>query len=206
MHESLNYKQTVKNAFQRHYDENSDVWSNDIGMRVLPLLVQGKLNLNKENRILDIGCGSGADALIYSQFCKNVIGVDICHHSSWNEIQSNISNVMFKRTDYFEFYDEHPFDVIVDNGCMHHQLKEDLPAYLNKIRSSLTPGGCFVASTFCDYAKPSYIDDFNRIHHYFTNDEINEYINNALLKVIDTILIYRPKYNNYYRISFCVTQ
>lgn len=206
MYNSKNYKQTVKNAFQRHYDENSDVWTHDIGMRVLPLLVQGKLNINKGHRVLDIGCGSGADALVYSQLCKEVIGVDICHHSDWNEIQNNTDNINFKDTDYINFSNDLPFDVIVDNGCLHHQLKDDLSAYLKKIRLSLTPGGYFVASTFCDHIKSSYIDDFNRIHHYFTNDEINEHLNNAALRVIDTIFIYRPKYNNYYRISFCSTQ
>lgn len=192
----------MKTAFQRHYEEQSDVWTTDIGMRILPLLVEGKLNLQSHFRLLDIGCGSGADTMIYSPLCEKVIGVDICQHYSWEAIQKRTPNIRFVCADFLEFTSVDKLNIIVDNGCFHHQSREAIPGYLEKVRSLLTSDGSFIISTFCDADRKTYTDDYQRIHHYFTTEELGELLAQSGFVITDTIMIYRPKYNNYYRITF----
>jgi len=200
---SQRYSSVIKEAFQRHYDEKSDVWTADIGMRVLPLLIEGKLRMKSHYRLLDIGCGTGEDALIYSSLCAQVTGVDICQHSCWDTVKKACGNVNFYCTDFMEFNNDDGFNVIVDNGCLHHQTSDEIPAYLRKVRSSLTHNGCFVASTFYDPDKHTYTDGYCRIHHYFSTEELDEKFIAAGFKIMDSVMIYRPKYQNYYRITFC---
>lgn len=102
-----------------------------------------------------------------------------------------------------EFNNDDGFNVIVDNGCLHHQTSDEIPAYLRKVRSSLTHNGFFVASTFYDPDKHTYTDGYCRIHHYFSTEELDEKFIAAGFKIMDSVMIYRPKYQNYYRITFC---
>ncbi|MNE38358.1 cyclopropane fatty acyl phospholipid synthase [compost metagenome] len=161
------------------------------------------MRLKSHYRLLDIGCGTGEDALIYSPLCAQVTGVDICQHSCWDTVKSTCGNLHFHCTDFMEFNDDNDFNVIVDNGCLHHQTSDEIPTYLNKVRSSLTHDGCFVSSTFYDPDKLTYTDDYCRIHHYFSIEDLDEKFDAAGFQVTDSIMLYRPKYQNYYRITFC---
>lgn len=39
--EAANYQDILTRAFNHHYNSETDVWTQDIGMRILPLLVKG---------------------------------------------------------------------------------------------------------------------------------------------------------------------
>lgn len=86
------------------------------------ILVDEILNLNcKKERILDIGCGSGAISLALAenlQFSK-VFGIDISEKavelSKKNKKKLGIRNVKFILSDMFSNLDEKKFDIIVSN-------------------------------------------------------------------------------------------
>lgn len=197
------YNNKIKNAFKRHYSENSDVWTTDIGMRILPLLIQGKLRLSSDSKILDIGCGSGDDAIIYCTICEEVTGIDIHEHTQWVNLHANYSNIHFYNDNFLNYKKDVKYDVIVDNGCFHHQEETQWLSWLNKVYTLLKSNGYFVLSTFCDDNQNSYIDGYQRQHHYFSDLKLESLLKNASFSIIDTIYIYRPKYKNYYRIQFC---
>ena len=203
MRVSENYHSVIEKAFQRHYSEQSDVWTTDIGMRVLPLLIQGQLRLSAESRVLDIGCGSGLDTLVYGDLSQQVTGVDIFDHPEWRQIENTHSHIRFIHGNFLSCPLEGPYDVIIDNGCFHHQTEESLAHYLAKIHHLLPAHGHFVLSTFSDRLKSTYIDDYQRIHHYFSDEALSAILTEARFTILMTLFIYRPKYGNYYRISFC---
>ncbi|WP_431224302.1 class I SAM-dependent methyltransferase [Serratia sp. L9] len=203
MQTSDNYAMTIAKAFHRHYTEQSDVWTGDIGMRILPLLIQGKLRLSGNGRILDIGCGSGQDTHVYSPLSLGVTGVDIYAHPEWKAISGHYDNVNFYHGDFLSCPLNGHYQVIVDNGCFHHQKEESWAEYLEKAHQFLSPQGHFILSTFCDDRKPTYQDSYARIHHYFSDDQLADILNRAGFHVVETTYIYRPTHENYYRISFC---
>ncbi|WCG82318.1 class I SAM-dependent DNA methyltransferase [Pectobacterium sp. A5351] len=199
---SKDYNMVIEQAFQQHYTEQSDVWTTDIGMRILPLLIQGKLRLSEHSRVLDIGCGSGLDTLIYSELSSQVTGIDIYAHPEWQSIQEQFYNITFYRANFLQ----HPideYDLVIDNGCFHHQANENLLTYLLKVKEILSDNGHFVLSTFYDPTTLTYVDNYERIHHYFSDQDIEQRLNSAGFNIMDTIYIYRKRYKNYYRISFC---
>ncbi|MEQ9899754.1 class I SAM-dependent methyltransferase [Pectobacterium punjabense] len=199
---SKDYNMVIEQAFQQHYTEQSDVWTTDIGMRILPLLIQGKLRLSGHCRVLDIGCGSGLDTLIYSELSSQVTGIDIYDHPEWWSIQEKFDNITFYRANFLQ----HPideYDLVIDNGCFHHQANENLLTYLLKVKEILSDNGHFILSTFYDPATLTYVDNYERIHHYFSDQDIEQKLNSAGFNIMDTVYIYRKRYKNYYRISFC---
>lgn len=203
MQVSDNYNSIIKKAFHRHYTESSDVWTNDIGMRTLPLLIQGKLRLSRKERILDIGCGSGLDSHIYSPLSSGFTGVDIYAHSEWKEIETKYNNVTFYQNDFLSCPLDGHYDIIVDNGCLHHQTNDTFSSYLNKIYKHLSSDGYLVLSTFYDNTKQTYTDNYKRIHHYFSDEQLTSLLNKTGFSIVETMYIYRPTYDNYYQISFC---
>lgn len=46
--EAENYQDILTRAFNHHYNNETDVWTQDIGMRILPLLVKGELRFNPQ--------------------------------------------------------------------------------------------------------------------------------------------------------------
>ncbi len=201
--EAANYQDILTRAFNHHYNSETDVWTQDIGMRILPLLVKGKLRFGPETRLLDIGCGSGLDVGVYSPQCLSVEGVDLFAHPEWPKSEAVFKNVEFKHGDFLNLALEGDYHIIVDNGCFHHQQQSDWPAYLVKIGRLLRETGTLVLSTFCDDKRTSYTDDNQRIHHYFTDEEFAGLLQENHFKIVDNLYIYRPRYDNYYRISFC---
>ncbi|HFO2533758.1 TPA: cyclopropane-fatty-acyl-phospholipid synthase family protein [Yersinia enterocolitica] len=201
--EPENYQDILTRAFNQHYNTETDVWTQDIGMRILPLLVKGKLRFGPETRLLDIGCGSGEDIPIYCALCKEVIGIDIYAHPQWETLSTRYTNLNFHHGDFLSYEAEGQYRLVVDNGCFHHQDEANWLAWLTKIQQLLTKDGHFVLSTFCDDNQISYTDGYQRQHHYFSDKRLEELLSFAGFSVTDTIYIYRPKYANYYRISFC---
>ncbi|MDR0806725.1 MAG: class I SAM-dependent methyltransferase [Enterobacteriaceae bacterium] len=198
------YQDILKHAFNLHYINKSDVWTRDIGMRILPLLVKGRLRFGTETRILDIGCGSGLDAQIYSSLCHSVVGIDLFSHPEWIDIMKNFNNVTFKNGDFLSMDKlSENYHIIIDNGCFHHQQASDWSVYLAKIEQLLNVTGTLVLSTFFDEQSATYIDSNQRIHHYLSNKDLINLMQKYNFRVIDNIYIYRQHHDNYYRISFC---
>ncbi len=197
------YIAVLQNAFNKHYHEGSDVWSDDPEMRVVPSLIQGQLKLPATTIALDIGCGIGWDTDYFSRIYQQATGIDLYQHENWVTLQKKRLNVAFYQTGYFEFDPGQSFDLILDNGCFHHQHPEHYQAYLDKVTTMLAAGGWYAISTFKNDTKTKYWDPNGRLHRYFTDVEFSETLEQANLKVHHEIDIYRAVHQDYYRLSLC---
>jgi cyclopropane fatty-acyl-phospholipid synthase-like methyltransferase len=197
------YQQVLSNAFSKHYKDDSDVWTDHIEARIIPFLIKGQIRFNSQSNVLDIGCGQGNDLEVYSPIVNRVDGVDLFRHNYWDSVSNEFSNVNFHYGDFLSINLPSTYNLIVDNGCFHHQHHSNWQAYLNKIRKIIADDGDFVVSTFADENTLTYQDENNRIHHYLTDNELEEIMHKYDFTIVNNIFIYRPKFDNYLRVSFC---
>lgn len=197
------YLAVIKRAYRKHYLEQSDVWTNDPQMRCFPALVQGSVKLAPAARVIDVGCGAGRDVEYFAGLCALVTGLDIYRHDYWDTVSQEHANARFYCTDLLSFSADEKHDLVIDNGCFHHQHPDQLSAYLRKIVSILKNDGCFALSTFKNAAIDEFVDGNGRLHKYFTDAELHKILSTAGFGIFKELDIYRANKKDYYRLSFC---
>lgn len=107
--------------------------------------------LSSEDRLLEVGCGTGGTAIAHAPYVAHVDGVDISPRMiehAWSRLQENpVENVSFEVASLEEVSAETPYDVVLAMSLLH--LLRNREAALARIRSLVKPGGYFVSSTAC---------------------------------------------------------
>jgi len=196
------YLGVLRDAFAKHYREESDEWTRDPAMRVFPALVQGYLKLPESSRVLDIGCGCGADVEYLSRLFSQVTGVDLFGHEDWIAISARRRNAAFQAIPFLAFNADQTFDLALDNGCLHHQHPDEYIDYLGHIARLLVPEGFLALSTFRNDAQDTFIDGNGRRHRYFRDHELHELLNAAGFEIMHEDDIYRIAKGDYYRLTY----
>lgn len=111
-----------------------------------------KSYLSSEDRVLDIGCGTGTQCDELSGNVKHVIGIDISSKllaiAEIRKGERGIENVEFLQTTVFDKrFDSGSFSVITAFYVLH--FHEDLDQVFQRIHELLKPGGLFVSETVC---------------------------------------------------------
>ena len=107
--------------------------------------------LDPNDRVLEIGCGTGGTAINLAPSVSSITATD----SSIGMIRiargklgaSAPSNVAFEMRDAVQPARETQFDAVLAFSLLH--LIEDIPAVLASIRKQLRTGGLFVSKTVC---------------------------------------------------------
>lgn len=83
-------------------------------------IVQKFLNaglINRESKVLDIGCGSGQLAIEHAKVVKEVVGIDFSDkmlaHGKENSRKEGLKNIEFILSDWENFNIEKPFDFVI---------------------------------------------------------------------------------------------
>ncbi len=197
------YFATMTNAYAAHYGHNTDEWTRDIQMRCVPSLIQGLLKLPASIRALDVGCGRGDDVDYFASIYSYVVGIDICWQSEWQHVLSRRNNVRFECSDLMSLRSGPPFDLILDNGCFHHQHPDVYDAYLAAVARRMHSESSFVLLTFKDSSPHQHIDPQGRLHRYFDTKELHVLMTRLGLSVINEVDLYRIAKGDYYRLTFC---
>ena len=102
--------------------------------------------------VLDLGCGTGLELTYY--FAQNptakITGIDLSR-GMLNTLQSKFADrcVTLICGSYFDVpFGEACFDGAVSVESLHHFTKEAKRALYAKLRSALTPGGCFILTDY----------------------------------------------------------
>ncbi|MDX1902329.1 MAG: class I SAM-dependent methyltransferase [Gammaproteobacteria bacterium] len=203
MIDELHYKKILTSAFKSHYLESSDEWTNDPELRSIPSLIQGFLKIHQHPlNILDLGCGTGNDCEYFARLGNTVLGVDLYPHDYWDTVQSRYHATRFICDEFSQTSFNTTFDIILDNGCFHHQHPNTYEKYLQKIHTLLNSHGHFVLSTFKAHHNRMKTDPKGRLHKYFNDDEINDLLTRSRFTIVHQIDIYRINKNDYYRLTF----
>lgn len=106
------------------------------------------LGINKNDVVIDMGCGTGGISLCLAKKCKKLYAVDIspkmielCNSKIKKE---NIDNIVTVCSGFLSYeYNGEPADVVISNAVLHHLPDFWKLVALRNINNSLKPGGKF---------------------------------------------------------------
>jgi ubiquinone/menaquinone biosynthesis C-methylase UbiE len=109
-------------------------------------------HLSANDKVLEVGCGTGTTALLLAPSVKQITASDIS--SRMIEIARNkaitrgVENVRFARGTLFdENLGEGSFEIVMAFNFLH--LLEDIPGAVRRVHELLKPGGSFISKTIC---------------------------------------------------------
>lgn len=107
--------------------------------------------LQPEDRVLEIGCGTGSTTLRLAGSVAEITATDISREmiaiADRKRAQAKVANVTFRQAAADERLAEAPFDVVAAFSLLH--LVEDVPAVLDAVYAQTRPGGLFISKTVC---------------------------------------------------------
>ncbi len=111
-----------------------------------------KAHLNKDDRVLEFGCGTGTTALRLASDAAHITASDISQNmveiARAKAKEQNVDNVAFVRAEASEdAFTDAPFDVVMAFHLLH--LVEDAPSAIARMRALVKPGGLFISKTVC---------------------------------------------------------
>lgn len=115
--------------------KHSFVWR--YGSEVVELLAPGR-----GERILDLGCGTGALTAEISASGAEVVGIDVSSEMV-EQARRNHPHLRFEVADARSFRFDEPFDAVFSNATL-HWVRDQEPA-VRSVHRALKPGGRFVA-------------------------------------------------------------
>ena len=107
--------------------------------------------LGAEDRVLEIGCGTGSTALHLAPAVAQIVATDISGGmiaiAKEKQRAAGVTNVAFVQAEASETLYEAPFDAVMSFSLLH--LVEDVPGVVDSVYAQLKPGGLFLSKTVC---------------------------------------------------------
>jgi SAM-dependent methyltransferase len=143
------YRRTVADSFGNWYGQGRDSWTgaatNDQVTRFACAQAPAATGPGRR-RILDVGCGRGHQTTeLAERLDADTTGLDLL--DVWDAPPPTRGRARFRQGDFLE-YARTGIDLVVDNGCLHHQRRADWPAWAAHGARLLRPGGVLVVSVF----------------------------------------------------------
>lgn len=108
--------------------------------------------LRPDMEVLEVGCGSGATALLHAPHVKHILATDFSARmieiAKARAAEQGVTNVTFEQADITSLdKPDGSFDMVLALSVLH--LMEDRDAAIGTIHRLLKPGGYFISSTAC---------------------------------------------------------
>ena len=151
------------NKSEKFFDKVSSKSKPEPNQTAFKIIESSKEFLEKDNCILDFGCGSGAITNKLSKVVKSVDAIDISsgmlEFAKKDAEKNSIGNINYLQTSIFdERFKDETFDVILAFNVLHYI--DDMPRLIERINTLLKPNGFFISSTACLKEKRSLIGYF----------------------------------------------
>lgn len=140
-------------GFDEAYAGGSTPW--DIGAPQ-PAIVAAEEQGEIQGRVLDVGCGTGENALFLAENGHEVVGIDLSRHAlgdATEKAQKKEVKVAFHLMDALAM---EPgtlggrFDTVTDSGFFHVLSDDERPRYLQALQRVTRPGSTYHMLVFSD--------------------------------------------------------
>ena len=140
------------NKSEKFFDKVSSKSKPEPNQTAFKIIESSKEFLEKDNCILDFGCGSGAITNKLSKVVKSVDAIDISsgmlEFAKKDAEKNSIGNINYLQTSIFdERFKDETFDVILAFNVLHYI--DDMPRLIERTNTLLKPNGVFISSTAC---------------------------------------------------------
>jgi len=121
-----------------------------------PFLEEIGQHLPQRGRVLDIGCGFGLFSLYFALRSpeRRIFGADIdaqrIDYATESARKLGLDNVEYHVISALDWRDDEPFDAIYMLDLVHHLPRADVRPFLERVSSSLTPGGVLILKDVSD--------------------------------------------------------
>lgn len=147
--EYAGYREVVSESFRSWYGQQRDSWTGtDTNARVTEFVLgtAPAQEADRRRTVLDVGCGRGLQTVALAEALDaDAVGLDLL--DVWDAPAPGRGRVRHRQGDFLSFTDG-PTDLLVDNGCLHHQRQEDWQRWVRHGHGLLRPGGVWAVSTF----------------------------------------------------------
>ncbi|QIW10589.1 class I SAM-dependent methyltransferase [Francisella sp. LA112445] len=153
---------------------------------------------------LDIGCGSGRDALYFANKGIEVTAIDFSSNII-NEAKkiNNHTNIEYIATDIENYKTNEKYDLIWANASLLHLKKDKLVEVLKNIKKMLSTKGYFY-SCF-KQGNNSEIDDLGRYFAYYDEQILRKVFENLNFNIRDFFISYDKTGRNVTWLNFVVS-
>lgn len=112
--------------------------------------------LTPTDHILEVGCGTGATALLIADAAEHITATDfsagMIEIGKRNAHQQNITNVSFQQAAVADAeMPDKAYDAVLAHNILH--LLEDVPAGIDAIAKRVKPGGFFISKTVTEFGR-----------------------------------------------------
>ena len=126
----------VHRLFERAYRRGRTPWDTGIPPPELVEVIEGP-NALEPGRALDLGCGTGTNAIYLAQHGWTAVGVDFSSHAieSARRKADWVSGAVFVEGDVTRLSElgvDGPFDLMLDIGCFHSVVPSRRDAYVHE--------------------------------------------------------------------------
>lgn len=145
-------------------------------------------NLDKDSTILDIGCGTGGNLQLLSQFYNNVIGVEPNDLAIEYCKSKNLSNIIKSGLPNLNLVEDFSADVILLFDVLEH-VDEDVQA-LSIVKNKLKDGGYIILTVPAfNFLWSTHDESFHHKRRY-THRQIQKMITTLDLKILKLSYLY----------------
>lgn len=165
-------------CYRAAYAANEDIWSQQEAMR--SVINEIIIEQTSWHRVLDIGCGRGADLERLLDHAHEAIGVEPIETL---EMKSLVKKAKGRLTHLIDLFPsdkiEGTFDLILDNGCLHHEDINNFPKYFEKINQISLSNTVFYLNVFRAPSKEQHLNTYllrdGRQIHLFHEDVCGDF-------------------------------
>jgi cyclopropane fatty-acyl-phospholipid synthase-like methyltransferase len=137
------YSEKLTSIFKSHYEQNSDVWTEQTELRSFTLKALDLLS--KKQTVLEIGCGRGKDTELLKLNFELTHAIDL--HITEEAKALRDENCYVEEISFLDISGS-KYDCIFDIGAFHHWPSDLAPLYASKINELLNSKGLFILSLY----------------------------------------------------------